>query len=114
MSTSLQLLIIVLSFSLLLLISRYTSRHSRDNTFFVGDRKSPGFLVAICRTYTSPVFLFAIQVCPWIYEYLIESRTRHRIFIPDKRETSRCYTGLCEGGVCGVVVKEDEGPLVMS
>lgn len=46
MSTSLLLLIIVLYFSLLLLISRYTSRHSRDNTFFDGDRKSPWFLVA--------------------------------------------------------------------
>jgi len=46
MSTSLLLLIIVIYFSLLLLISRFTSRQSRDNTFFDGDRQSPWFLVA--------------------------------------------------------------------
>lgn len=46
MSTTVLFIIIVLYFSLLLLISRYTSRHSRDSTFFDGDRKSPWFLVA--------------------------------------------------------------------
>jgi len=46
MSTSLLLLIIVIYFSLLLVISRFTSRQSRDNTFFDGDRQSPWFLVA--------------------------------------------------------------------
>ncbi len=46
MSTPVLLFIIVLYFSLLLLISRFTSRNSRDNTFFDGDRKSPWLLVA--------------------------------------------------------------------
>ncbi len=46
MSTTVLLIIIVFYFSLLLLISRFTSRQSRDNTFFDGDRKSPWFLVA--------------------------------------------------------------------
>ncbi len=46
MSTTVLFVIILLYFSVLLLISRYTSRHSRDSTFFDGDRKSPWFLVA--------------------------------------------------------------------
>ena len=46
MSTTVLLLIIVVYFSLLLVISRFTSRQSRDNTFFDGDRQSPWFLVA--------------------------------------------------------------------
>ena len=39
-------LIILVYFSLLMLISRWTSRHTRDNSFFDGDRQSPWFLVA--------------------------------------------------------------------
>ena len=39
-------IIILIYFSLLMLISRITSRYSRDNTFFDGDRQSPWFLVA--------------------------------------------------------------------
>lgn len=38
--------IILLYFLLLMLISGLTSRHTRDNTFFDGDRQSPWFLVA--------------------------------------------------------------------
>ncbi|HVX52625.1 MAG TPA: sodium:solute symporter [Chitinophagaceae bacterium] len=46
MSTTLMLAIIAAYFSLLMLISRLTSRHTKDNTFFDGNRESPWFLVA--------------------------------------------------------------------
>src|ERR1051326_3135785 len=46
MSTELLFLVIIFYFSLLLLISRLTSRHTRDSTFFDGNRESPWFLVA--------------------------------------------------------------------
>ncbi len=46
MSTALLLVIIACYFSLLMIISRFTSRHTKDHTFFDGDRKSPWFLVA--------------------------------------------------------------------
>lgn len=46
MSATLILLIILGYFSILMLISYFTSRHIRDTTFFDGDRKSPWFLVA--------------------------------------------------------------------
>ncbi|MBC6490162.1 sodium:solute symporter [Flavihumibacter stibioxidans] len=46
MSPTLIFLIILGYFSILMLISRFTSRHSHDNTFFDGDRQSPWFLVA--------------------------------------------------------------------
>lgn len=46
MNQWLLLTIIVIYFSVLLLISRITSRNNRDSTFFDGDRKSPWFLVA--------------------------------------------------------------------
>src|SRR5215475_12719023 len=46
MSTTLLFVVILFYFSLLILISRLTSRHSRDNTFFDGNRESPWFLVA--------------------------------------------------------------------
>lgn len=46
MSTALLLFIIVAYFSLLMLISRLTSRHTKDSTFFDGNRESPWFLVA--------------------------------------------------------------------
>lgn len=46
MSTTLILIIILSYFSVLMVISYLTSRHTRDNTFFDGDRKSPWFLVA--------------------------------------------------------------------
>ncbi len=46
MSATLILIIILSYFSVLMLISYLTSRHTGDNTFFDGDRKSPWFLVA--------------------------------------------------------------------
>lgn len=46
MSSTLIFIIILSYFSLLMIISRFTSRHSKVNTFFDGDRESPWFLVA--------------------------------------------------------------------
>lgn len=46
MSPTLIFVIILLYFSLLMLISRLTSRHTKDHTFFDGNRESPWFLVA--------------------------------------------------------------------
>jgi len=46
MSPLLIFVIILVYYSLLMIISGLTSRHSRDNTFFDGDRRSPWFLVA--------------------------------------------------------------------
>src|SRR5215475_10304811 len=46
MSTTLLFLVILFYFSLLILISRLTSKHTKDSTFFDGDRASPWFLVA--------------------------------------------------------------------
>lgn len=46
MSATLILCIILAYFALLMLIARLTSRHTKDNSFFDGDRSSPWFLVA--------------------------------------------------------------------
>jgi Na+/proline symporter len=46
LSSSLILFIILAYFALLMLISWFTSRHTKDNSFFDGDRASPWFLVA--------------------------------------------------------------------
>src|SRR3974390_1268019 len=46
MNPAIILAILVSYFLLLMLISRLTSRQSRDNTFFDGNRESPWFLVA--------------------------------------------------------------------
>jgi Na+/proline symporter len=46
LSSSLILFIILVYFALLMLISWFTSRHTKDNSFFDGDRASPWFLVA--------------------------------------------------------------------
>src|SRR6516225_2828680 len=46
MDSALILIIILAYFIILMLIARITSKHSHDNTFFDGDRKSPWFLVA--------------------------------------------------------------------
>src|SRR5580692_4395089 len=46
MSASLIFGIILAYFILLMLISRLTSRHNKENSFFDGDRSSPWFLVA--------------------------------------------------------------------
>jgi len=46
MKTELLFLVILFYFSLLILISRLTSKHTRDSTFFDGNRESPWFLVA--------------------------------------------------------------------
>src|ERR1035438_5442973 len=46
MSASLIFYIILAYFALLMLIARLTSRHTKDNSFFDGDRSSPWFLVA--------------------------------------------------------------------
>lgn len=46
MSTTLVFCIILCYFSLLMIISRITSRHSSDHTFFDGNRESPWLLVA--------------------------------------------------------------------
>ncbi len=46
MSSTFIFIIILFYFSLLMFISRLTSRHSKDSTFFDGNRESPWFLVA--------------------------------------------------------------------
>jgi Na+/proline symporter len=46
MSATLLFLIIIAYFSILMIISRLTSRHTGDTTFFDGNRQSPWFLVA--------------------------------------------------------------------
>jgi Na+/proline symporter len=46
MSATLIFFIILFYFSLLMLISRLTSKHTKDSTFFDGNRESPWFLVA--------------------------------------------------------------------
>src|SRR5665647_3386586 len=46
MSATLIFFIILGYFSLLMFISHLTSRHTRDTTFFDGNRESPWFLVA--------------------------------------------------------------------
>jgi len=46
MSTALIFIIILFYFLILMFISHFTSRHTKDNTFFDGDKKSPWFLVA--------------------------------------------------------------------
>lgn len=46
MSTTLILVIIACYFALLMIISKLTSRHTKDHTFFDGNRESPWFLVA--------------------------------------------------------------------
>lgn len=46
MNVTLLFLIIILYFSLLMIISWLTSRHTKDSTFFDGNRESPWFLVA--------------------------------------------------------------------
>ena len=46
MNVTLLFLIIFLYFSLLMIISWLTSRHTKDSTFFDGNRESPWFLVA--------------------------------------------------------------------
>lgn len=46
MTTAILFFIIVSYFSVLMLISRLTSRHTKDSTFFDGNRESPWFLVA--------------------------------------------------------------------
>ncbi len=46
MSTTLILVIIACYFTLLMIISKLTSRHTKDHTFFDGNRESPWFLVA--------------------------------------------------------------------
>ncbi|HJV20583.1 MAG TPA: sodium:solute symporter [Sediminibacterium sp.] len=46
MSPGIIFLIILVYFLLLMFIARLTSRHTKDNSFFDGDRQSPWFLVA--------------------------------------------------------------------
>lgn len=46
MNVTLLFLIIILYFTLLMIISWLTSRHTKDSTFFDGNRESPWFLVA--------------------------------------------------------------------
>ncbi len=46
MGASLIFFIILVYFALLMLISKLTSKHTKDNTFFDGNRQSPWFLVA--------------------------------------------------------------------
>ncbi len=50
MSSSLILFIILAYFALLMIISWFTSRQTKDNSFFDGDRASPWFLVAFGMT----------------------------------------------------------------
>ncbi|MBC7125475.1 MAG: sodium:solute symporter, partial [Bacteroidales bacterium] len=53
MSTSLIIAVIIGYFVTLFVISYFTSRNSNNDTFFIGNRKSPWYLVSIAMIGTS-------------------------------------------------------------
>ncbi|HDP74355.1 MAG TPA: sodium:solute symporter [Bacteroidales bacterium] len=66
MSTSLIITIIIGYFSALFIISYFTSRNSNNDTFFIGNRKSPWYLVSIAMIGTSISGVTFISVPGWV------------------------------------------------
>lgn len=66
MSSSAILLLIGLYFGVLLLISFFSSRRSDNQTFFIGNRRSPWYLVAIAMVGTSISGVTFISVPGWV------------------------------------------------
>lgn len=66
MSTSLIIAVIIGYFFTLFVISYFTSRHSNNDTFFIGNRKSPWYLVSIAMVGTSISGVTFISVPGWV------------------------------------------------
>lgn len=66
MSTSLIIAVITGYFITLFVISYFTSRHSNNDTFFIGNRKSPWYLVSIAMIGTSISGVTFISVPGWV------------------------------------------------
>lgn len=66
MSTSLIIAVIIGYFFTLFVISYFTSRHSNNDTFFIGNRKSPWYLVSIAMIGTSISGVTFISVPGWV------------------------------------------------
>jgi Na+/proline symporter len=66
MSTSLIIAVIIGYFFALFIISYFTSRNSNNDTFFIGNRKSPWYLVSIAMIGTSISGVTFISVPGWV------------------------------------------------
>lgn len=66
MSTSLIITVIIGYFLTLFVISYFTSRNSNNDTFFIGNRKSPWYLVSIAMIGTSISGVTFISVPGWV------------------------------------------------
>lgn len=66
MSTSLIIAVIIGYFFVLFIISYFTSRNSNNDTFFIGNRKSPWYLVSIAMIGTSISGVTFISVPGWV------------------------------------------------
>ena len=66
MSPALLLFVIVIYFSLLILISSFTSRKADNNSFFLGNRKSPWYVVAFGMIGASLSGVTFISVPGWV------------------------------------------------
>ncbi len=66
MSTSLIIAVIIGYFITLFVISYFTSRNSNNDTFFIGNRKSPWYLVSIAMIGTSISGVTFISVPGWV------------------------------------------------
>lgn len=66
MSTSLIIAVIIGYFLTLFVISYFTSRNSNNDTFFIGNRKSPWYLVSIAMIGTSISGVTFISVPGWV------------------------------------------------
>jgi len=66
MSTSLIIAVIIGYFVTLFVISYFTSRNSNNDTFFIGNRKSPWYLVSIAMIGTSISGVTFISVPGWV------------------------------------------------
>lgn len=66
MSTSLIIAVIIGYFITLFVISYFTSRNSNNDTFFIGNRKSPWYLVSIAMVGTSISGVTFISVPGWV------------------------------------------------
>lgn len=66
MSTSLIITVIIGYFTTLFVISYFTSRNANNDTFFIGNRKSPWYLVSIAMIGTSISGVTFISVPGWV------------------------------------------------
>lgn len=66
MSSSIIITALVSYFSMLMIISFFTNRNAGNNTFFIGDRKSPWYLVAFGMIGTSISGVTFISVPGWV------------------------------------------------